>query len=237
MATGGLPSRFGPELDVAAGLRAKVRASIAATPAPKVRTRTRIGLALAAIPVLSMSVELCASRLVFDRRAVRFDLVWPGTPRLLLALAAMAALAVWATLVVVRRGRPGLGAGALTLVAVSTLVAPLDAGLTLWAPVHSEATTSRALGLSPWGLPCLFVATVVGALVLAALTAALRRAAPAASRLRGAAVGACAGAWAALSVFVFCPAADLAHLLVGHVLPLAAFSAVGWIVVPPALRP
>jgi hypothetical protein len=57
----------------------------------------------------------------------------------------------------------------------------------------------------------------VGLLVLAAFAGALRRAAPAASRLRGAALGAAASAWAGLTVFLFCPAGAHRHLLVGHV--------------------
>jgi hypothetical protein len=91
--------------------------------------------------------------------------------------------------------------------------------------------------LSPWGTRCLTVSAAVGLLVLLTFTAALRRSAPVASRLRGAAVGAAAGAWAGLSVFVFCPAIEYRHLLVGHVLPIAAITLVGLVAIPRALRP
>jgi hypothetical protein len=77
----------------------------------------------------------------------------------------------------------------------------------------------------------------VGLLVLISFTAALRRPAPVASRLRGAALGAAAGAWAGLSVFIFCPATEHRHLLVGHVLPIAAFTLLGLAAIPRALRP
>ena len=69
-------------------------------------------------------------------------------------------------------------------------------------------------------------------LVLVSFTAALRRSAPVASRLRGAALGAAAGAWAGLGVFLFCPATDHRHLLVGHVLPIAIFTLLGLAAVP-----
>src|SRR5262249_57934019 len=90
---------------------------------------------------------------------------------------------------------------------------------------------------SPWGLRCLSIATAVGLLVLVTFTAALRRSVPVASRLRGAALGAAAGAWAGLSVFIFCPAIELRHLLVGHLLPIAALTLVGLAAIPRALRP
>ena len=125
---------------------------------------------------------------------------------------------------------------ALSLVAA--LVTPVYAVLTLADPLEvSRAAAASLANLSPWGLRCLTVSAAVGLLVLLTFTAALRRSAPVASRLRGAAVGAAAGAWAGLSVFVFCPAVELRHLLVGHVLPIAVFTLVGLMAIPRALRP
>ena len=66
---------------------------------------------------------------------------------------------------------------------------------------------------------------------------ALRRSAPVASRLRGAALGAAAGAWAGLGIFIYCPATEYHHLLVGHVLPIAALTLLGLAAIPRALRP
>jgi hypothetical protein len=81
--------------------------------------------------------------------------------------------------------------------------------------------------LSPWGAPCIAVAMAVGAIVLAGFTLALRRAVPVASRIRAAALGAAAGAWAGLGIFLFCPAGNSRHRLIGHVLPVLAFTFVG----------
>jgi hypothetical protein len=124
---------------------------------------------------------------------------------------------------------------ALFLVAV--LVTPIYAVLTLVDPVEMSRTAAASLAtLSPWGPRCLSISIAVGLLVLFSFTAALRRSAPVASRLRGAAVGAAAGAWAGLSVFVFCPATEVRHLLVGHVLPIGVFTLVGLMAIPRALR-
>jgi hypothetical protein len=118
------------------------------------------------------------------------------------------------------------------------LVTPIYAALTLTSPLApGEDATASFAALSPWGLRCLAIAATVGLLVLASFSAALRRSAPVASVLRGAALGSAAGAWAGLSVFVFCPASELGHLLVGHVLPIAAFTLLGLAAVPRALRP
>jgi Negative regulator of sigma F len=105
-------------------------------------------------------------------------------------------------------------------------------------PLEASGAPGASLAeLSPWGLRCLAIAVTVGLLVLVSLTAALRRSGPVASRLRGAALGAAAGAWAGLGVFLFCPATDHRHLLVGHVLPIAILTLLGLAAVPRALRP
>src|SRR5262249_10531227 len=129
------------------------------------------------------------------------------------------------------------GAPALSLVAL--LVAPIYAAFTVMLPLETSAAAAAAAlaALSPWGLRCLAIAAAVGVLVLVAFTAALRHAAPVAVRGRGAALGAAAGAWAGLAVFVFCPATELPHLLVGHVLPIAAFTLLGLAATPRILRP
>jgi hypothetical protein len=43
----------------------------------------------------------------------------------------------------------------------------------------------------------------------------------AAADWRSAAVGAAAGAWAALALLVHCPSVEAQHLLIGHLLPVA----------------
>jgi len=105
-------------------------------------------------------------------------------------------------------------------------------------PLEGSGATAASLAeLSPWALRWLAIAVTVGLLVFVSFTAALRRSAPVASRLRGAALGAAEGAWAGLGVFLFCPTTDHRHLLVGHVLPIAIFTLLGLAAVPRALRP
>jgi hypothetical protein len=72
---------------------------------------------------------------------------------------------------------------------------------------------------------------------MAIFAVALRRAVAVASGLRGAAIGAAAGAWGGLAVFVFCPSGELQHLLVGHVLPIALCTLLGGIALSSVLRP
>jgi hypothetical protein len=48
---------------------------------------------------------------------------------------------------------------------------------------------------------------------------------------------AAAGLWAGVGVFIFCPSGNEQHLLVGHVLPILAFTLLGAIATPHALRP
>ena len=160
------------------------------------------------------------------------------TFHLLIVLLLIAGLTLSATLVAIGRGERGLGSGVVALSLVALLVTPIYAVLTLVDPLEVSQTAAASLAkLSPWGLRCLTVSAAVGLLVLLSFTAALRRSVPVASRLRGAAVGAAAGAWAGLSVFVFCPAVEYRHLLVGHVLPIAAFTLIGLAAIPRALRP
>lgn len=94
-----------------------------------------------------------------------------------------------------------------------------------------------AVEISPWGARCMVIAALVGAAALGAFVAALRWAAPVATRARGAALGAAAGAWAGFAVFVFCPSSDTQHLLVGHVLPVLVFTLPGVLAAVRALRP
>ena len=67
----------------------------------------------------------------------------------------------------------------------------------------------------------------MGASVLAIFAVTLRRAVAVAVGLRGAALGAAAGAWAGLAVFAFCPSGELQHLLIGHVLPIVLLTMCG----------
>jgi len=234
----GMPSRFGSDGAPPEELFQRVQRAVAATPAPRTTTRLRIMMAAAVVPVLTAAILLGASHIVYHRPALRIHDGTPVTVHLLVVLLLIIGLTLSATGVVLGRGKRGLGSGAVALFLVAVLVTPIFAVLTLVDPVEMSLTPEASLAtLSPWGPRCLTISMAVGLLVLFSFTTALRRSAPAASRLRGAAVGAAAGAWGGLSVFVFCPAIEYRHLLVGHVLPIAAITLVGLVAIPRALRP
>lgn len=221
-------------------LYAKVRASVEGTPAATMRTRTRIVAAFAIMPVLTALVVLVASEIVYRQPAAGLGIDVASTAGMLTALVLLAGLALASTAFALWQGRSGLGVGATWLVSIAALVVPVYAALTLVRPLHSGAAddvTLTGVAISPWGLRCLLIATVVSASALAFFAGALRRAVAVASGLRGAALGAAAGAWGGLAVFAFCPSGEWQHLLVGHVLPIAVFTLVGGLAVIRTLRP
>jgi hypothetical protein len=218
-------------------LYSRVRADVEATPAATRRTRLPNIAVLAAVPALTAVVVLIASEIVYQRPAVGLEAVAHSVPTLRLALAMIVGLAVVSTLIAVWRGRSGLGPGAASLALIVGLVAPLYAALILPYPSHAHDPGVASVEISPWGLRCFAIATIVGALAIASFSAVLRRAVPVASRLRGAALGAAAGAWAGLAVFMFCPSGEQLHLFVGHVAPIIAFTLVGGMALSRVLRP
>jgi hypothetical protein len=148
----------------------------------------------------------------------------------LTTFALLAALAVTSTLFALWQGRDGFGIGSISLMSIVALIVPVYAALALLRPLHSGAADDVALtgvAISPWGLRCLLVAMAVSVPTMAIFGAAMRRAAAVSSGLRSAVLGAAAGAWGGLAVFVFCPSGNLQHLLVGHVLPIALFTVLG----------
>jgi hypothetical protein len=232
----GMPSRFESDAAPPEELFSRIRAAVAVTPSSTTSTRSRIAVAVAVVPFVAAAVLLLASQLVYDRPAVRIAFGTPLTSQLLLVALMLVALTLGSTFVAIGRGQRGLGHGVAALFLVVALVAPIYAALTMVHPL--EAGPAAALAdVSPWGLRCLVIASAVGALVLVIFTAALRRSVPVASRARAAAIGTAAGAWAGLTVFVFCPDSEPRHLLVGHVLPIVAFTILGLAVIPRLLRP
>jgi hypothetical protein len=218
-------------------LYVRVRADIEATHAATMRTGLRIITALAAVPALTAAVVLIASEIVYQRPAVGLEVGSQSKFALLLALSMLVGLTIVSTVIAVWRGRSGLGAGAAPLALIVGLVVPIYALLILPNPLHSHDPPMPWVEISPWGLRCFVIATIVSALALVSFARALRSAVPVASRLRGAALGAAAGAWAGLAVFTFCPSGDQLHLLVGHVLPILAVTLVGALTLSRTLRP
>lgn len=218
----------------------RIRAAVEATPAATTRTRTRVLAALAIVPLLTATVVLIASEVVYGQPTAGLHIDVSSIVTMLTILGLLAVLAAASTLFALWQGRDGLGISPLSLMSIVALVVPVYAALTVLRPLHSGAADDVALtgvAISPWGLRCLLVATVVSVPALAILAAALRRAAAVSSRLRGAAIGAAAGAWGGLAVFVFCPSGNVQHLLVGHVLPIAIFTLLGAVTLARVLRP
>ena len=218
-------------------LYGRIRASIETTPASRMSTRTRVVLAMAAAPLVAVTVLLIASQVVYQRYAVGLEVGAQSTSQLGWVLFLLVGLTLGSTLVALWRSRSGLGSRVLPLALVAGLVGPIYALLVLENPVHAHDPGVVSVEISPWGVRCVLIATIVGMFVLASFAAALRRAVPAASRLRGAALGAATGAWTGLTVFLFCPSSDYQHLLVGHVRPIVAFTILGGTRGPRPLRP
>jgi hypothetical protein len=234
-----IPStRFASDEQPPDALRARIRAHVGATAAPRAGARRRIAIAVSLAAGMAGAVVVLASQLDYHRFASGLEVAVSSAPYLLTVLLLLVALTFVATLIALWRGRSGLGSGAIALFLATGLVAPIYAALVLVTPVHMQAdeAVSSDVAISRWGLRCLVISAVVGLMVLTAFTAALRRSIPTASRLRGAAIGAAAGAWAGLSVFIFCPSGDLLHILVGHILPIVALTLVGIVSIPRILR-
>jgi hypothetical protein len=231
-------SRFDSPVAPAAEIYSRIRASVDGTPASSSRTHTRIAASVAAVPCLTGVAVIVASEIVYGRQGVGLDFGVHSTSQMLLVLFSLIALTFLTTFAAVRQGKHGLGSGVLALMMIVGLAMPIYAALTVVDPVHDNGLLGPSgLVLSPWGYRCLTLAATVGVVVLASFTMALRRSAPVASRLRGAALGAAAGVWAGVGVFIFCPSGHEQHLLVGHVLPILAFTLLGAIATPRALRP
>jgi hypothetical protein len=227
---------YGNEQAPPEALYLRVRAGIESEKASSIGTRERVIVALAISSCVMAVVVLLVSDIVYHRLAVGLYLAARSRADLLLVLFLLSGLTLGATFVATSRGRRGFGSGLVALLVVAGLVAPAYAALVLMNPVHTDTPNPASVFISPWGGRCLTIASIVGAFVLASFTLALRRSAPVASRLRGGALGAAAGAWAGLSTFIFCPSGNLHHLLVGHVFPVVVFTLLGFTVIPRVLR-
>jgi hypothetical protein len=214
----------------------RVRAGIDATPASAVAMRTRIALTFVFVPCATALVVSIASSLVYDRQVVGLDVAGESVAHLLFVLSVLTGVTLVATSMSLSQGPRGFGSGVSMLALTALLVAPIYAAAVVVQPVHAGSSAALTVALSPWGARCLGVASTIAALVLAIFTVALRHLVPVASRLRGAALGAAAGAWAGLGVFVFCPGSEIPHLLIGHVLPIVVFTVLGLTAIPRLLR-
>ncbi|HET9960576.1 MAG TPA: hypothetical protein VFQ61_39165, partial [Polyangiaceae bacterium] len=199
-----LATQLAPPLELAA----RIRSAVAQTPAPRSSLRERRLWLLVAIPFAVAAGPLGSHLFFRTRPTLRVDLAQVPWASLTERLGALLLLASIATGVVVAPGRRGLGAQVLLLLTAAIAVTPLYTLVTTLGPLQTPAGQLASRELHPLGLPCAGVAVAVGALMLIAFTVALRRSVPVASTTRAAALGAAAGAWAGLALFLQCPASD-----------------------------
>lgn len=131
------------------------------------------------------------------------------------------ALALLSTWLVLPFRRSMLSPARGLLLAVSIGV-PLLVGawLVLWHPTYQDPFTRD-------GWACFALTILTAPWPFAALVYASRRLEPRHPGTAGAALGAVAGAWAAVMVELWCPLAMHDHVLVGHVLPLFVLALAG----------
>jgi len=217
-------------------MKSRILATVTAAPARPRAAATRVrwlvlgGAALAALAIFALAGGL--------RPTGRPAALWLPTAAGALAIAAAA------TALAFRRGPSMLGrsAAALVGIAVATPLLLLAWKLGL-SSLFSEMTR-------PWpgrpGFRCLTLSTATGVAPVAAMLYLWRGTAPAYPRLTGLALGTAGGALAWALVDLWCPIAHAHHLLLGHVLPLLAFGAIGAAaggllaarrLTPPRLRP
>jgi Negative regulator of sigma F len=214
-------------------VHAAVRAQRTSTLRPHLKNAAALGVA----SILAAGVVLTASQIVYGNQAMGLHAGVKSASLLAFVAITLLALTLASTMAALWRGRTGLGASTAILFAMAVMTAPLYALLSLSFPVHELAEAVVSVSISPWGARCFVLASLVGALVLGCFAVAMRAAAPIGTRLRSMVLGSAAGAWAGLAVFVFCPSSNSLHLMIGHVLPVAAFTAIGAVALPAILRP
>lgn len=201
-------------------LQVRIRAEIARTPSSGVSPRARVALAIVVILIaVALGIAL-----------MRPDIGTLPIASLVGVTLGVAFLAAATLVIALSPGEHGLGAPVTVLVALAATTAPLYAIMTMMA----------GIGTVPDGPPvrgCFSMSVFVATLALAGLTFAMRRSVPAAPVARGALLGACAGAWAGLTIHLHCPCGDKLHILLGHAVPIALCAIAGALISPRFLRP
>lgn len=133
-----------------------------------------------------------------------------------------AVLAVWGAF---GRGRSMLGRPKSWLVVIAAATPILLLSWTLvWSALYPETAMS---GPNRIGLRCLGFTLALAVLPLAFILGARREKDPTAPALLGAARGAAIGSLAWVLVALWCPFENVAHLALGHFLPVLCLSAFG----------
>lgn len=209
-------------LDAAGDLKSRILAAVRAEPAPVRRaTLLRNALLLAAGGAVALAIFFlyCDGMHVYARPTLLVVLTSSGW-----FLAAAVAMRISFA-----RGRSMLGRPTAWLVALV-----VGAPLLLLAWKVAVTAPFGAQMMACWegrlGNRCLGMDLGIGIVLLAAFTAARRRSDPLRPGITGAALGTAAGIAAGVLVDLWCPVADVAHLLRGHILPLVLLAALGALV-------
>lgn len=195
-------------------LRLRVLEAARGHPVPARSDRFLPGLGLAVLAAGAMAAVLA---------------LWGGTAHaaarpaasgawILTGTLALAVVATWLSLPG-RRSMLSPARGQLLAVAIGVPVL-VGLWLALWHTTYDDPFVRT-------GFRCLALTAATAPWPFLALAFASRRLDPRHPGVAGAALGATAGAWAAVMVELWCPLAVPSHVLVGHVLPLVLLSIAG----------
>jgi hypothetical protein len=202
-------------------LKLRVLEAVRQRPVPRRKDRLPATVGLAALAAVAMAaVVQWAPPLFGDPGGLVHAAGRPAASGtwILAGTAALAVVSTWLVLPL-RRSMLAPPRGVLLAVAIGV---PLLVGawLVLWHGTYEDPFTRT-------GWRCFALTALTAPWPFAALAYASRRVEPRHPGAAGAALGAVAGAWAAFMVELWCPLSVHAHVLVGHVLPLAALAAAG----------
>jgi hypothetical protein len=202
-------------------LKLRVLEAVRQRPMPSRTDRRPFTIGLAAFAAMAMiAVIQWGPRLFGEAGGVAHAAGRPA-PSGVWMLAGIVAVALSATWLVLpfRRSMLSPPRGLLLGVAIGV---PLLVGawLVLWHATYADPFTRT-------GWRCFALTAMTAPWPFATLAYASHRVEPRHPGTAGAALGAVAGAWAAVMVELWCPLAVEAHVLVGHVLPLIVLSVAG----------
>jgi hypothetical protein len=213
-----------------ADLQQKLRAAMASEPEPQ---RTRIG------PRIALGITIAVLGAVSVSLRMRPDAAEISATWFFSTIAGALVLAIVAVALSMLPGKRGLGSPVTWLAVVVTLTPAIYAAITMIAPMKppdaiSAFTSFAEVVKGAW--PCFLMSVGVGGFAGIGLLWALRNAVAVAPRLRGAALGAAAGAWSGLALHIHCPMFERGHIMVGHFVPILIFAIVGALVGPRVLK-